>query len=270
MLDRPMLRPVEYSNLVRLGPNRDGGYVVPEDQIGRCALLISLGLSDDWAFEREFISKNETARVVAVDHTVGPLWFFRRALVYSWKLFLYAAIGNRGKRFKYSAKLKNAAGYFSFFEKPHTHLRKKVSNHTSDSEIDIRHILDLNPSQSGDHDVFLKMDIEGAEYEACEDIVACRNRIRCIVTEFHDLDMRTDDFNRCMKSLLHYFYMVHVHGNNGARYNKVDNFPSVVEMTLVNKTLFDFEPHFSSHEYPVDGLDFPNNPSVPDYTLSFN
>lgn len=270
MLIKSVLRPVENANLVRLGPKGDGGYVVPEDQIKDCELLISLGLSDNWLFDKEFLARNPHARVVGVDHTVGPFWFLRRTVKYAWKVVLYTMLVNGRKRSKYIFKLKNAAAYFSFFNGPHRHIKKRVSNRESRIDISLGRILESYQARNSNYDVFLKMDIEGAEYEVTRDIERCHERIRCMVAEFHDLDERTDDFNGCMQTLLHHFSVVHIHGNNGARYDRVNNFPSVVEITFVNKSLYVESPSVSTADYPRDGLDFPNNPGVPDYKLSFD
>lgn len=270
MLDKTILRPVECPNLVRLGPQRDGGYVVPVDHVTRCRLLISLGLSDDWSFDRDFLARNSSARVVGVDHTVGPLWFIRRILLYSWKLILHSVTGNREKRAKYSVKLKNAADYFSFFGGRNVHLKKRISTGGGQSDITLGSIFTSNPTDGETPDVFLKMDIEGAEYEMVNDIIDNSRRISCIAAELHDLDTRTEEFNRFIRLLTRDFYVVHIHGNNGAAFDRSSNFPSVIEMTLVNKSDFSEEPKLSKDAYPKAGIDYPNNPGAPDYELSFD
>lgn len=269
LLDKSRLRPIDYPNLTRLGPKGDGGYVVPRDQINDCELLISLGLSDNWAFDKEFLAINSTAKIIGVDHTIGPCWFLRRILVYFWKLILYSSINNHQKRNKYFAKLRNSIGYFSFFKEPHIHLKKRISTRNGKSDISLGQILGSNFTQHAYHDVFLKMDIEGAEYETVPNIVLYQNRIRCIAAEFHDIDKKTSDFNKCMKSLSQHFSVVHIHGNNGAGYDHINDFPSVLEITFINKSLLNREFSFSTSEYPREGLDFPNNPAVPDFGLHF-
>ncbi len=256
-------------NLVRLGTRGDGGYVVPEDQISKCGVLISLGLSDNWDFDREFLARNPAARVIGVDHTVGPWWFLRRVLLYSWKIFMNALLFNPRKVGKYISRWRNNVEYFSFFKKPNVHLKRRVSVGNNALDIRLGEILDTIPAQNTGPDVFLKMDIEGAEYGTAKDIIRCHNRIRCIAAEFHDLDTRTAEFNECMEGLSRYFRVVHIHGNNGAGYDSVNDFPSVVEITLINKSLLKGGSSVSLSEYPRPGLDFPNNPAVPDYKFQF-
>lgn len=269
LLNKSLLAPIESPNLVRLGTKGDGGYVVPEDQIANCELLISLGLSDNWTFDKEFLAKNPAARVIGVDYTVGPWWFLRRVLLYSWKIFMNALLFNPRKVGKYISRWRNNIEYFSFFKKPNVHLRRRVSVGSETLDIRLGEILDSSPAQNIKPDVFLKMDIEGSEYGTAKDIIRCHDRIRCIAAEFHDLDKRTAEFNECMQGLSQHFSVVHIHGNNGASYDSVNDFPSVVEITLINKILLKGESSVSLSEYPRPGLDFPNNPGVPDYKLRF-
>ncbi len=269
LLNKALLKPIEYPGLIRLGPNGDGGYVIPGDQIKSCELLISLGLSDNWLFDKEFLARNPTARVIGVDHTVGPWWFLRRIFIYLWKIPLYALIGNRRKISKYATKLRNCVGYFFFFREPHSHLKRRVSTSGGRLDISLGQILDSNLGRPARHDVFLKMDIEGSEYGVVQDIVQYQNRIRCIAAEFHDLDKRTEEFNESMQSLSQHFCIVHIHGNNGSAYDYTNDFPSAAEITFINKSLIEWDLPFSAFQYPRERLDFPNNPAAPDYRLHF-
>ncbi len=266
-LNKEILRPFKYEDLTRLGSDGDGGYIVPADQIKRTRVLLSLGMSDNWEFEKDFAQLNPTARIIGVDHTVNPLWFFRRVLKYTWKFILYSVIINRQKRRKYYRKLKNSTSYFSFFKGEHVHLERRVSAGSEKVDISISRILESLSSTGYLHDVFLEMDIEGAEYEIWEDIVKNENRINCLVGEFHDLDTRTEDFNQCMQGFSEFFYLIHIHGNNGAAYDRTNDFPSVVELTFVNRSLISQSPSRSSYRYPRPGLDFQNNPGEPDYEI---
>ena len=53
------LRPVKSPNLIRLGRNADGGYVVDSEIIKTCDTLITFGMGPDWSFELEYIEKNK-------------------------------------------------------------------------------------------------------------------------------------------------------------------------------------------------------------------
>ena len=56
-----LLKPIKKSNLLRLGRNSDGGYVVNLDAIKKCNILISFGMGSDWSFELDYIKKNNNS-----------------------------------------------------------------------------------------------------------------------------------------------------------------------------------------------------------------
>jgi hypothetical protein len=43
-------------DLIRLAKDNDGGYLVTGPSVLKAAVLVSLGINDDWSFERDFIS----------------------------------------------------------------------------------------------------------------------------------------------------------------------------------------------------------------------
>ena len=46
---------VSNKNLIRIGPKRDGGYVIDKRIIKTVDHIITCGLSDDWNFEKDFL-----------------------------------------------------------------------------------------------------------------------------------------------------------------------------------------------------------------------
>ena len=54
--------------------------------------------------------------------------------------------------------------------------------------------------QAGERErrVFLKMDIEGGEYDVVDDLVAHADRINCIVGEFHRIGKKAASFNAAL------------------------------------------------------------------------
>jgi hypothetical protein len=269
LLEKQQLRPRLYPFLVRLGPPGDGGYVVSSDQISHCRLLISLGICDNWEFDKDFLKLNPSVSVVGVDHTVGPFFFLSGIPFVLCKIIGYLLIFNRVKLRKYTSRLHAYLEYFTFFRDPHKHLKKRVSAF-DDGALNITLDAILNTSAPGEeHDVFLKMDIEGSEYEVVPDIIKNHARIRCLAAEFHFLDKRTEEFNQAMRLLAQYFSIVHVHGNNIGSYDETNDFPASIEITWVNKDILEDELAVSTVSYPREGLDIPNTPAKPDYALRF-
>ncbi|HXE43213.1 MAG TPA: hypothetical protein VN516_09335 [Candidatus Baltobacteraceae bacterium] len=268
-LNKEQLRPLLYPRLVRLGPPTDGGYVVPEDQIAKCNLLVSLGLSDNWTFDKDFLKLNPSVKIIGVDHTVGSYFFISRLPLILFRIVSYALIFNRKKIRKHTARLNNYLGYFTFFKKPHKHIKKRMSDSMRDP-LDITLDAVLNAAGPGkEHDVFLKMDIEGAEYGLVPEIIKNRNRIRCIAAEFHWLDKQTEDFNRAIRALNEHFSLIHIHANNIGPYDHANDFPIGVEITWINKDLLKEELPVSTLNYPREDLDIPNTITKPDYKLAF-
>ena len=52
-----LLKPFNLGNLVRLGGNKDGGYLLSNKSLSKCNFLISIGISYNWDFEKDFLKK---------------------------------------------------------------------------------------------------------------------------------------------------------------------------------------------------------------------
>lgn len=268
-LDKTPLRPFLYPRLVRLGPPTDGGYVVPEDQIPQCRLLVSLGLSDNWTFDKDFLKLNPSVKIIGVDHTVGPFFFISGLPLILFRICSYALIFNRTKIRKHTRRLDNYLGYFTFFRAPHKHIKKRMSARMNDPlAITLDDVLRA-AGPGGEHDVFLKMDIEGGEYDLVPDIIKQHDRIRCIAAEFHWLDKRTEDFNQAIRLLSQHFTLIHIHANNIGPYDHANDFPITVEITWINNSVLEEKLVPSTLDYPREGLDIPNTVTKPDYKLHF-
>ena len=265
-LDRTQLRPVDYPGLVRLGLPRDGGYVVPATEVRTATVLLSLGINQDWSFDRAFVEANPRARVIGVDHSVGAA-LFARQIAENLINIPRDRLRNRRHVRKDIAVLRNSLDYFLFFRGRHRHIRKRVARHDSASTISVASLCDM--ARASGRTVFLKMDVEGAEYDLIADIVGCEASVHCLVAEFHAISKRTDAFNRSVAQLLEHFRIVHIHGNNYSSYDAANDFPNAVEITFVHRAIFEGPPVLSARDYPRAGLDLPNLPRRPDYPLHF-
>ncbi len=65
------LKPKKEYNLIRLGKNNDGGYLVSENSIKNSNKLISMGIKNDWSFERDFCKKNKNIKIYLYDNTLN-------------------------------------------------------------------------------------------------------------------------------------------------------------------------------------------------------
>ena len=64
MLDKSLnyLIPNKVDDLIRLGNNRDAGYVVPSSSIKNCDFLISFGMAENFSMERDFLKLHKTLK----------------------------------------------------------------------------------------------------------------------------------------------------------------------------------------------------------------
>ena len=103
------LRPLYETELIRIGNDNDGGYLIPKQSLNQTKLLYSFGLSDDWSFEEEFYNKTG-AKIICYDPTVNWKFFLKFLLKDFKSLFKY---------FKYRAffdgknKIHEKKNYFS-------------------------------------------------------------------------------------------------------------------------------------------------------------
>lgn len=257
------LAPIE-TELVRVGRNGDGGYVISPESLEKTEALVSLGLSTDWSFDTDFLNRRRGIHYRGVDRSSG----FLVHLVAGMRAFLksplsYAAAGNS----------LSVASRFLLLVPPlqmprrRRFLRKWVRPIVVDKKRDISlsDVLHSIPVMSG---VFLKIDIEGGEYELLPEVlsIAARNDnyFSGICVEFHDVTNREAEFHRLVQQLQSIFAIVHVHANNFVTSDS--DFPIVVEMSFAK---VDGAQTSTIRRLPRPGLDFPNNPYIPEIELSF-
>ena len=61
---------IKIEELARLGSIDDGGYVLPMKDVKSSDVLISMGISDNWDFEKDF-SRISKAKVIAYDYSIN-------------------------------------------------------------------------------------------------------------------------------------------------------------------------------------------------------
>lgn len=122
--------------------------------------------------------------------------------------------------------------------------------------------------------VFLKIDIEGGEYEYFKNtnISDLESTVIGLSLEVHWIDNHgnREDLVTILTRLQEHFILCHIHGNNWGdiwRYEGLE-IPKVLELSFINKKYVErYEPDTQS--YPIEGLDIPNNPKFKDYNLNF-
>lgn len=269
MINKAQLLPFDFPGLIRVGNKySDGGYVVPLEYVEKATLVLSLGLGYEWTFDDEVLRRNPTIKLVGVDHSISKQQFWRERCRLKLKVWGYILLKNKGKAEKYRKQLEPIKTYFRLFVEKGRHIKKMVTSRDSANSISFNSLMKYNASEKG-HTVFVKMDIEGGEYEIIPSILQHSHSISVLVGEFHNIVEESEKFNRSISALLKNFTIIHTHGNNHGLYSESNDFPDTVEITFVNTSLV-AEPHQqSAHSYPRPGLDVPNNPERPDYDLRF-
>ena len=218
-----------FDKKIRFGINSDGGYVVGDLDI-TYDLYISAGVSNEESFSRDFIKKYNLKKnqCYAFDGTIEDY------------------------PYEYTNEI--------------TFIKKNINSFNDDSNTNLDFLLNNYKN------IFIKMDIEGAEYlwilNLTEDQL---NNISQITLEFHgitsdDWGTNFDNKIKCFEKLNLSHYIVHAHGNN---YGELDNgIPKVIELTYINKKLFNEKPELNKSKLPTKGLDYSNN-SLNDYDLNF-
>ncbi len=212
--------------MIRLGQYADGGYVIAKRSL-EANNLLSFGLGRDWSFEKQWLELNPNSFIHVYDGTVFPEAF--------------------------QEELRN--NYKLFFKSPVTHFRENV--HTDNIEVILNKL---------EGNIFLKMDIEGTEYDLIPYIAQSQNIIGMVI-EFHTLDteLRSNQLKSTI-DLLKNFQIVHIHANNFGEFN-TDKLPHTLEISFLRQDLCNSsEKRYNAY---LEGLDAPNSLNSVEYALYF-
>jgi hypothetical protein len=249
-------------NLARIGGLGDGGYVIPaEDRFG-IEVLLSVGISDDWSFERQIAKHSPRCTIYGYDRTSGSFVFI---------YYLFREILSNHKIVTKLNLIKKwlwlAISFALFWNRNHKFERKWiVSEKKSAKEESIEEAFNKIPI---DKRIGIKIDIEGNEYKIGDQLVnQIRNRrlnVVFIVIEFHDISENRERFLSLTKSILDYLSIAHIHANNFGGIG-VDGFPEVLEVTFSSSVTVSEAKKIST---PNGSFDRPCNPLEVDINLVF-
>ena len=249
------------TQLIRLGKNYDGGYLVPIKSIENTKVLFSFGLNDDFSFEKDFRKKKDI-NIYCYDNSVNWKFWIKKFFRDIKNLLLF--------RIKKS-DLKYIFFYFKYIfffnSKKKIHYKKFIAPKGSNIPgVKENEITDLDEifSEKNSKNVFLKIDIEGSEYRILDQIIKYQSSIEGLVIEFHECDINKD----LIKNFINNFELkiTHLHVNNWSLINS-ENFPSSIEFTFSPKDYCKTD----NSEYlslPLD-LDQPCNPASKDIPVEF-
>jgi len=232
--------------LIRLGKKNDGGYLVDSTSLENVHALFAFGISNDWSFESDF-ARHRPTRIEAYDHTISDKVFLRR--------FIWA-LPRVNRPWLAWNSLKALFGYKRFFSTLARHHAYRIGYSGPQSKC-------LDEVIGTENNLFLKIDIEGAEYQILDELVKASPRIEGLVIEFHEIDLHIDRILKFLRDTS--LYLCHIHGNNFGG-TDANGDPLVVEMSFSRFA----PPHSSSTESGLPHvLDMPNDPRLPEIDLKF-
>jgi hypothetical protein len=259
-IDLKIFNPYKADGLQRIGNTRDGGYVVHFPSLQYVECLMNYGVGYDVAFEKEF-NKITNKPVYAFDPTMEKLGFFIRKIkngqylntlkqvvsLLLWKV-------NKRKLSKYNIRfIQEGIGARN------TDLFKSFAYHLSKYDLSNKKI-------------FLKIDIEGAEFEIFSDpgFYNSLNNVIQLVVEFHYAGKNLEKINEIITKLSNTHSLIHIHGNNigGTFTYEGKQIPEVFEVTFLHNSFLP-EKILSALNYPIKGLDYPCNKKQEDIKLNF-
>ena len=140
-----ILKPKYNYDLIRVGRDNDGGYLVEKKSLANSQSLISLGINDDWSFEEDFLKKKKEIIIKCFDDILDKKFLLKRIIVQF--IFLFY---NRN----FTILKKYILIYFSFLR-----LKKKIE--FNKKKISYNHLNKILSQEK--NNIFLKIDIDGGE-----------------------------------------------------------------------------------------------------------
>ena len=254
--------PKSKTKLIRLGKPNDGGYCIPEKSLDEANILFSFGLDEDWSFEEHFKKKVE-AKIICFDNSVNNKFWIKRFL----KDIIYFDFKKN-----FSEQFMRFFTYFKYKkfirQKNVHHIKKHInSNNIIVPEQIKKNFINLQDilKDWGDNCFFLKMDIEGNEYNILDDIIQNQKNMIGMVIEFHSCDLMSEKIKLFIEKLN--LDLVHIHVNNYGPVTK-DRFPTVIELTFSAKK-YNLKREENENNFPVESFDQPNNKNDQDAPISF-
>lgn len=250
------LKPKHHYELVRLGKDNDGGYLVEKFSVLNSRGLVSFGLNLDWSFEKDFRLLNQSP-IHCYDHTVKYSNIKKYSLNSIFNIFNKKYWSYKGF-LKIIEDINLSRDYKKFFSGNIVHFRQAIGLGNNLVRLDeALNRINFFP-------IFLKIDIEGSEYRILDDIIRLQNNICGLVIEFHDVDLNLNKILNFINKLS--LNLVHIHGQNpgGENYLDSNGDPTQIELTFSNSE------NFTNSEVKIPHyLDQPSDPRFNEVKLVF-
>ena len=230
--------PIATPDLVRLGQNMDGGYIVTQTAINHSQALLGFGLGEDFSFEQDW----------HVHKPADPIHVYDSSVTRDSLQLIY----NLSVRGHLDLKLM----YDKFFQGNVIHQPQHISSDNLVQALD----------GTGVDQVFIKMDIEGAEYDLLDALINNHHRITGIAMEWHGCAADSTKWREAVARLQEYYTIVHVHSNPQSSLDPV-GIRGCMELTHIRHDLINGSE--LRKQIHIPGLDYPNLVGFDDYEYYF-
>jgi len=254
-----LLKPFNLGGLVRLGGNKDGGYLMSNKSLSKCNFLISIGISHNWDFEKDFLKNKNTENlsIIAYDNSISLQTIKKFSLKNLLIFFIRPSFKTIQRILKFFSYIK------TFNKKNAIHYSLNLAKYNSRKTINLDRVFDNIKKKS----IILKIDIEGDEYLLINDILKYLSKINVLIIEFHSIQKNKIHFLKFIKNLSKKFYLSHVHINNATF--QWSNKAEIIECTFEKKSYFKNKIYRSNSSYPLKNLDFPSSKNIADPQIIF-
>ena len=253
--------PVDFGIMIRVGNNKDGGYLISENGMKSCDFLLTIGLGYNFSFEKDFLKlkQSDSLLIECYDNSVSKKIIRKYSTLNLLRLFYRPSFKAFQRSIKYIQFL------LLFNSGKATLIEKYVSEKKSENSETLNSIFQ-NLKQNN----LVKIDIEEAEYIIINDIINNFNKINVLIIEFHNLSNLKNREKFCIffEKISEFFYLSHLHMNNSSGVS-IDNFPNTIEFTFEKKYLLKTKVKEKLANFPLDKFDYPNSKNTGDYNLVF-
>lgn len=218
-----ILEPKNEYDLIRVGRDNDGGYLVSEQSIFDSEMLLSAGIAWDFSFEKQYIHLTNNT-IKCFDHTINiKHYFFTWFGILLQRLLFFSNLKKIRSAF---IKLLNPIKFKKFIKNKKVNFFK-IGLGIGDSRY--MSLKDIINKFTKNEKIFLKIDIEGDEYRLINDLLKFSNRIAGLIIEFHYVDIHLDRIIDFVKKID--LTLVHTHINNAGPIIE-KKIPTLIELTF--------------------------------------
>lgn len=254
-----VFEPRGINDLVRLGSDHDGGYVVSADAVASSRHLLALGLGDNCDFEHDFAAMARLDKLVCYDASVDG-----EALRGRYALARLLSIFRPERHRRLIGYYKQYKSLFHSGRRGYSHIQQDAG--TTEGLVSLAETIERIAPEPGR--LFLKVDTNGREYDFLDQIIEANEYLAGLVIVFHDAAERLREIEVFVGAMREFMAIDNTAADNTAGLSGI-GIPNVIEMSFSAK--FASEPHIpiagASTRYQM--LTAPNDPGLIEYEVFY-